>query len=126
MTPRRHQQLPANKPSTSIYKLFSSIPNKSKNYRILNLLKHLRDALLHLAGFRKKLSTMTTIDHIHTYNGSGNGKYQEQQRPPYVIFIDYQKGFVDTISQKSMRNTLKFTNVDQDGYVIEGPTGQVP
>lgn len=86
----------------SIYKLFSTLINQ----RISAALE--KNQPIEQAGFRKKYST---IDHIHTLELIIE-KYQEQQRPLYIIFIDYQKAF-DTIFHESIWASLKSQNVER-------------
>lgn len=85
----------------TIYKIFSAIINQ----RISTTLEESQP--IEQAGFRKNFST---LDHIHTLELIIE-KYQEQQRPLHISFIDYQKAF-DTISHESIWNTLKAQNVN--------------
>lgn len=66
-----------------MYKLFSTIINLRINATLES------NQPIEQAGFRKKYST---IDQIHTLELIIE-KCQEQQRPLYNIFIDYQKAF---------------------------------
>lgn len=85
----------------SMYKLFSTIINQRISAAIEN------NQPIEQAGFRKNYST---IDHIHTLELIIE-KYQEYQRPLYILFIDYQKAF-DTILHESIWSTLITQNVD--------------
>jgi hypothetical protein len=88
-----------------LYKLFSSLINT----RISISLEAKQP--IEQAGFRKGFST---IDHIHTLELIIE-KYQEQQRPLYIAFIDYQKAF-DTVSYTSIWKTMKEQEVE-DIYI---------
>ncbi|CAH2254525.1 jg25688 [Pararge aegeria aegeria] len=85
----------------SIYKIFSTMLNQ----RISATLEQHQPK--EQAGFRKKFST---LDHIHALELVIE-KYQEQQRPLYIAFIDYQKAF-DTVSHECIWETLKAQNVE--------------
>lgn len=85
----------------SIYKLFSTIINQRINVSLE------QKQPIEQAGFRKGFSTM---DHIHTLELIIE-KFQEQKRPLYVAFIDYQKAF-DTVSHESIWTTLTAQQVE--------------
>lgn len=84
-----------------LYKLFSMLINK----KIRNTLD--AEQPIEQAGFRKGFST---IDHIHTIELLIE-KYQEQQKPLYIAYIDYKKAF-DTVSHMSIWKTLKDQGVE--------------
>ncbi|KAG6454358.1 hypothetical protein O3G_MSEX008707, partial [Manduca sexta] len=86
----------------SLYKLFSIIINT----RISPTIEAKQP--IEQAGFRKGFST---IDHIHTIELIIE-KYQEQQRPLYLAFIDYQKAF-DTVTHASIWESLKEQRVNE-------------
>ncbi|CAH2092926.1 unnamed protein product [Euphydryas editha] len=87
----------------TIYKLFSSIINR----RISETLEKRQP--IEQAGFRKGYST---IDHIYTLELIIE-KYQENRRPLYLAFIDYQKAF-DTISHTSIWEALSEQGVEKE------------
>lgn len=89
----------------SLYKLFSTIINK----RISATLELKQP--IGQAGFRKGFST---VDHMHTI-GLIIEKYQEQRRPLYIAFIDYQKAF-DTVTHSSIWKSLEQQGVE-DEYI---------
>lgn len=89
----------------SLYKLFSTIINK----RISATLELKQP--IEQAGFRKGFST---VDHMHTI-GLIIEKYQEQRRPLYIAFIDYQKAF-DTVTHSSIWKSLEQQGVE-DEYI---------
>lgn len=79
----------------TLYKLFSSIIEKRISKRIEE------HQPIEQAGFRRGYST---IDHIHAIEQIVE-KYNEYQKPLYVVFIDYRKAF-DTIRHSSIWTAL--------------------
>lgn len=87
----------------SLYKLFSSIIEKkikesTEKYQPIEQ-----------AGFRRGFST---LDHIHSLEMLIE-KYQEFNRPLYIVFIDYQKAF-DSLLHSSIWETLLSQQVPLD------------
>lgn len=86
-----------------IYKLFASCLENHLEPYIENYQPNEQ------AGFRKKFST---IDHIHSLELIIE-KYEEQQSPLYLAFIDYAKAF-DSISHESIWKALEDCKVPNE------------
>lgn len=103
----------------SLYKLFASTIEK----RITTTLEKCQP--IEQAGFRRNYST---VDHIHSLELLIE-KYQEFQRPLYIVFIDYQKAF-DSILHSSIWKALQSQKVEKKyvqvlKYLYENTTSRV-